>query len=69
MLSTFFLGFYENLKSVKESNPEFLFELIKSTENELSDLFKAQSLKAEVAIIIIDLVTYKLWGLTLVNFG
>ena len=66
MLSTFFLGFYESLKGLKVIDRESIFDTIKAKEDELSDLLKGQGQRAEIGIFIVDLVTYKLWG---VNFG
>ncbi len=65
-LSTFFLTLYEDLKRLSFVDHESLNNIIKSSENNLNELLEKPDLKANVGIFVIDLVTYKIWG---VNFG
>lgn len=65
-LSTFFLGFYESVKKLGVVNRDSLTELFGSIENELNGLLVTPDLRAEITVLVVDLVTYKLWG---INFG
>ena len=65
-LSTFFMSFYEDIKSLSHVNRENLADIIKSNEEKLNELITKPEIKAEIGIFVIDLVTYKLWGM---NFG
>ena len=65
-LSTFFLGFYESVKKLGVVNRDSLTKLFGSIENELNGLLVTPDLRAEITVLVVDLVTYKLWGF---NFG
>ena len=65
-LSTFFLGFYESVKKLGVVNRDSLTKLFGSIENELNGLLVTPDLRAEITVLVVDLVTYKLWG---INFG
>ena len=64
-LSSLCLGFFDHLKKTKITKKEDLLSYLGFIENSIASA-KQSNLKLQIGIFIIDLSTYKIWG---VNFG